>query len=214
MTTSTDRSMTQPRAADLWTTIVERRSVRAFSTEPVPRQPIEHAIEAAGWAPSPHGSQPWRFVVVESRTRRFALAEAMAATWREQLTMDRQDSAEVERRLGRSMERLQRAPVLVLVCLYLADTQSYPDPSRRSAEQTMAVQSLGAATQNLLLALHQQGLDAGWMCAPLFCPDVVRDTLGLDADHHPHALIPVGHAAAEPKRRPRRPVATLITDWQ
>lgn len=203
----------QPRTTDLWETIIGRRSVRAFSTQLIPRELIERAIEAAGWAPSPHGSQPWRFVVVESKERRYALADAMAETWRDQLTMDRQDPAELERRLARSMERLQRAPVLILVCLYLADTQDYPDPNRQSAEQTMAIQSLGAATQNLLLSLHQQGLDAGWMCAPLFCPDVVRDVLGLGVDHHPHALIPVGMAAADPKRRSRRPISKLVTSW-
>ena len=214
MTDTKGETSIAPRDTDLWATIVGRRSVRAFSTDPVAREVIERAIEAAGWAPSPHGSQPWRFVVVESKERRFALAEAMAGSWRDQLRLDGQDPAEVERRLARSMERLQLAPVLILVCLYLADTQVYPDPVRQAAEQTMAVQSLGAATQNLLLTLHQQGLDAGWMCAPLFCPNVVRDTLGLPADHHPHALIPVGRAAADPKRRPRRPVSTLITDWQ
>jgi F420 biosynthesis protein FbiB-like protein len=214
VTNAAKDNLITPRDPDLWTTIVGRRSVRAFSTQPVPRERIEHAIAAAGWAPSPHGSQPWRFVVVESKERRFALAEAMAGTWRDQLRLDGQDAAEVERRLGRSMERLQRAPVLILVSLYLADTQAYPDPIRQAVEQTMAIQSLGAATQNLLLTLHQQGLDAGWMCAPLFCPEVVRATLDLAADHHPHALIPVGRAAADPKRRPRRPLATLITDWQ
>ena len=214
MTHLLDDTALAPRDSDLWTTIVGRRSVRAFAVEPIPREPIERAIESAGWAPSPHGSQPWRFVVVETKERRFALAEAMAGTWRDQLTMDGQDPADLERRLARSMERLQRAPILILVCLYLSDTQTYPDPDRQAAEQTMAIQSLGAATQNLLLTLHQQGLDAGWMCAPLFCPDVVRDTLGLPADHHPHALIPVGRAAADPKRRSRRPLTTLITDWQ
>ncbi len=213
MTEPLDPDPIQPRAADLWSTIVGRRSVRAFSTGPIPLHLVEPAIEAAGWAPSPHGSQPWRFVVVASRERRYALAEAMAATWRDQLSLDGQDAAEVERRLGRSMERLQRAPVLILICLYLNDTQAYPDPERQAAEWTMAVQSLGAATQNLLLLLHQQGLDAGWMCAPLFCPEVVRDALGLAADHHPHALIPVGRAAADPKRRPRRAVSQLISAW-
>ncbi|MDQ4100403.1 MAG: nitroreductase family protein [Chloroflexota bacterium] len=213
MTESTDPDAIQPRAADLWSTVVGRRSVRAFSTRPVPLHLIERAIEAAGWAPSPHGSQPWRFVIVASQERRYALAEAMAVTWRDQLSLDGQDASEVERRLGRSMERLQRAPVLILICLYLADTQEYPDPVRQAAEWTMAVQSLGAATQNLLLLLHQQGLDAGWMCAPLFCPEVVRASLGLTDDHHPHALIPVGIAAADPKRRPRRAVSDLISAW-
>lgn len=78
----------------------------------------------------------------------------------------------------------------------------------------MAVQSLGAAIQNLLLEIYASGLDAGWMCAPLFCPDLVRENLGLPISLVPQALIPVGYAAKEPVRRPRRAVAELIASWE
>lgn len=190
-----------------------RRSVRAFRPDPVPRAIVEAAIAAAGWAPSPHGRQPWRFAVVESRERRFALAEAMAETWEAQLNLDGQDAAAVAHRLARSRERLETAPVLVAPCLYLDDLDVYPDADRQEAERLMAIQSFGAAVQNLLLSLYAAGLDAGWMCAPLFCPDVVRDALGLAPNLHPHALIPIGYAAKDPVRRPRRPLAELIVSW-
>jgi len=78
----------------------------------------------------------------------------------------------------------------------------------------MAVQSFGAAVQNLLLSLYSAGVDAGWMCAPLFVPEVVRDALGLAPELTPHALIAVGYAAADPVRRPRLPLDELIVDWR
>lgn len=202
------------RSQDLWTVIRERSSVRAFYTTSIPPESVRRAVEAAGWAPSPHGTQPWRFAVVESRSERLRLAEAMAETWRQQLRLDGQDENTVERRLVRSKERLERAPILVVMCLFLGDTDTYPDADRQDAEITMAIQSLGAAAQNFLLSLHADGLDAGWMCAPLFCPDVVRDTLGLQLDLQPHALFPVGRAAAPPTRRPRKSVDTLIVSWR
>ena len=62
------------------------------------------------------------------------------------------------------------APVLVLACLYLNDLDVYPDAERQEAERIMAIQSLGAAVQNLLLTIYSEGYDAGWMCAPLFVP--------------------------------------------
>jgi coenzyme F420-0:L-glutamate ligase/coenzyme F420-1:gamma-L-glutamate ligase len=191
-----------------------RRSVRAFQSRPVPRALVEEAIAAAGWAPSPHGRQPWRFVVVESQERRDALADAMAETWRAQLRLDGQDETIVEARLHKSRDRLQRAPVLIVPCLYLEGLDSYPDADRQHAEETMAVQSLGAAVQNLLLSLYAAGIDGGWMCAPLFCPDVVQAALGLDATLDPHALIAVGYASSDPVRRPRLPLDELIVDWQ
>ena len=204
----------RPGREELAALVQGRRSVRAFQTRPVAREIVEAAIAAAGWAPSPHGRQPWRFVVIESQVRREALAEAMAATWREQLQLDGQDEATVQARLAKSRDRLHRAPILILTCLYLSGLDVYPDPGRQAAEATMAVQSLGAAVQNLLLSLYASGVDGGWMCAPLFCPDVVRETLGLDPALEPHALIAVGYAAADPVRRPRLPLDELIVDWQ
>jgi coenzyme F420-0:L-glutamate ligase / coenzyme F420-1:gamma-L-glutamate ligase len=65
-----------------------------------------------------------------------------------------------------------------------------------------------------MLSLYSQGLDSGWMCAPLFCPEVVRDSLGLSVDLIPQALIPVGCAAKDPVRRPRLPLERLIVDWR
>jgi coenzyme F420-0:L-glutamate ligase/coenzyme F420-1:gamma-L-glutamate ligase len=204
----------RPGGEDLAALVRGRRSVRAFQARPVPRAVVEAAIAAAGWAPSPHGSQPWRFAVVERPERRAALAEAMAETWRAQLELDGQDAATVAHRLARSTERLTTAPVLVVPCLYLEDLERYPDADRQAAETTMAIQSFGAAIQNFLLTIYAAGLDSGWMCAPLFCPEIVRETLGLAPELVPHALLPVGYAAKDPVRRPRRPLAELIVSWE
>ncbi len=202
-----------PRSGDLASLVRGRRSVRSFSERPVSRGVIEDAIAAAGWAPSPHGRQPWRFAVVESAERRRALADAMAATWRDQLNLDGQSPEIVRHRLDRSRERLITAPVLVIPCLSLKELDVYPDADRQTAEATMAIQSLGAAIQNILLTVYAAGLDSGWMCAPLFCPDIVRDALELPETMTPHAILPIGYAAKDPVRRPRRPVDELIVAW-
>ncbi len=202
------------RPVELAALVRGRRSVRVLGPDPVPRALIERAIAAAGWAPSPHGRQPWRFVVIESLEAKRTLADAMAAEWTRQFTLDGQDATIVQIRLGKSRARILAAPVLVMPCLFLAELDEYPDAARQAAEETMAIQSLGAAVQNLLLTVYEAGFDAGWMCAPLFCPGVVREALGLDRALIPHALIPIGKAAAEPVRRPRRPLAELIVDWR
>jgi PPOX class probable F420-dependent enzyme len=201
------------RPDDLRSVVRDRRSVRSFLPDQVPATVVRNAIEAAGWAPSPHGRQPWRFAIVERPERRAGLADAMAATWDEQLRLDGQDEGIVRIRLEKSKHRLIEAPVLVIPCLYLADLDVYPDPDRQEAERVMAIQSIGSAIQNFLLSISASGFDAGWMCAPLFCPEVVRDYLELDAALTPHALLPVGKAAKDPVRRPRRPVDELIVDW-
>ena len=184
--------------------------MRAFQDRPVPRAALEEMIEAARWAPSPHGAQPWRFVVLTRPEAKRALAEAMGDEWRRTLAMDGEDEEVVTRRLRLSRQRIEQAPALILACLYLADLDRYPDPDRQRAEEIMAIQSLGAAIQNMLLAAYSLGLDTGWMCAPLFAQQTVRAALDLDASLIPHALIPVGYKAAEPRRRPHRPANELI----
>jgi coenzyme F420-0:L-glutamate ligase / coenzyme F420-1:gamma-L-glutamate ligase len=208
-----DLSTAAARPGDLPSLIRGRRSVRALLRDPVPRAVIERAISAAGWAPSPHGRQPWRFAVVESPERKLGLADAMSKSWAEQLRLDGQDESIVQIRLAKSRARLLNAPALVIVSLYLSDLDEYPDPDRQQAETTMAIQSTGAAIQNFLLSIYADGFDAGWMCAPLFCPEIVRDALGLAGDLIPHALLPVGKAAADPVRRPRRALNDLIVSW-
>jgi len=66
----------------------------------------------------------------------------------------------------------------------------------------------------MLLMAYDLGLDAGWMCAPLFCPEVVCEALELDRRLIPHALITVGYAAADPLRRERLPLSTLIVRFE
>ncbi len=190
-----------------------RRSVRAFQSRPVPREALEELLTAAAWAPSPHGRQPWRFIVLTRAEAKARLADAMGDDWRATLAQDGQPTEIVETRLRKSHERIREAPALVLACLYLDDLDRYPDGERQRAEETMAIQSLGAAIQNLLLAAYSMGLDTGWMCAPLFSPATVRAALDLPQSLIPHALIPVGYAARDPKRRPRRPLDELVVRW-
>ncbi len=187
-----------------------RRSVRKFQPRAVPRELIEQVLEAARWAPSPHGRQPWRFVVLTCQEVKLHLAEHMGETWQQQLQMDGQDAEIVNIRRAKSHQRILNAPAIIIACLYLEDLDSYPDEKRQADETIMAIQSLGAAIQNMLLMAYNLGLDTGWMCAPLFCPEIVCDALDLDKRLIPHALITLGYAAADPQRRERLPLDTLI----
>ena len=187
-----------------------RHVVRRFKPDEVPRALVEQTLETARWAPSPHGTQPWRFVVLTKPERKLRLADAMSAEWQRNLEMDGESADVVRKRLQNSRSRILNTPVLVIPCLYLSDLHSYPDPMRKEAEVTMAVQSLGAAVQNMLLSAYSLGLDTGWMCAPLFCPDVVCESLDMPDGFTPHALIQMGYGAADPPRREHRGLGELV----
>jgi nitroreductase len=77
----------------------------------------------------------------------------------------------------------------------------------------MAAQSVGAALQNVMLAAHARGLATCWLCAPLFCPEVVVATLGLAPALYPQALLTLGYPAAPPPPRDRLPLGSLLVHW-
>jgi F420 biosynthesis protein FbiB-like protein len=210
-TQSEHRPITLPVRTDTLASLLQnRRSVRKFQSRPVSRELIEQLIESARWAPSPHGRQPWRFVVLTRQEPKLQLANRMGDTWQQNLRMDGQEAEIVLIRLEKSRQRILNAPVIIIPCLYLEDLDRYPDEHRQSDEKTMAIQSIGAAIQNMLLMAYDLGLDAGWMCAPLFCPEVVCEALDLDKRLIPQALITIGYAAADPHRRERLPLSSLI----
>jgi coenzyme F420-0:L-glutamate ligase / coenzyme F420-1:gamma-L-glutamate ligase len=189
--------------------ISRRRSIRRYRAEPVPAELVEQLLTAASWAPSAHNRQPWRFVVMTGAETRHRLATAMGNRLRQDLTADNVPEAVIAKDVGRSYRRITQAPLLILLCLTMADMDSYPDARRQQNEWIMATQSTAMAGQNLLLAAHALGLGACWMCAPLFCPDVVARTLDLPPDWQPQALITAGYPA-ESKTKERRPLSSSV----
>ncbi|GAB4157555.1 MAG: nitroreductase family protein [Candidatus Promineifilaceae bacterium] len=183
-----------------------RRSIRRYQSQPVPAGMIEQLLTAAIWAPSAHNRQPWRFAIIQTEAVKHRLAAAMGARLRADLAADGAPPELIEQDANRSYQRITTAPVLVLLCLSLEDMDVYPDAARRQNEWVMAVQSTAMAGQNLLLAAHALGLGACWMCAPLFCPDVVQRALELPASWQPQGLITLGYPA-ENRAKNRRPLA-------
>lgn len=184
------------RAQAVLATITERRSLRRYRPEPVPEAILRMVLDAGIRAPSAHNRQPWRFALV-SRESRDKLAKAMGARLRADLEADHVPEVVIAQDVNRSYERITLAPVLIVLCLSMADMDHYPDQRRQENERIMAIQSTAMAGQNLLLAAHALGLGACWMCAPLFVPDIVRDTLELPPDWEPQGMITMGFTDQE-----------------
>ncbi|MEI2608459.1 MAG: nitroreductase family protein [Candidatus Promineifilaceae bacterium] len=189
--------------------VTTRRSIRRYRPDPVPLELVHALLAAATFAPSAHNRQPWRFVVLQTTATRHRLAAAMGAKLRADLQADGITPERIEQDVGRSYQRLTNAPVLILVCLTMQDMDSYPDAQRQHHEWTMATQSVAMAGQTLLLAAHAQGLGACWVCAPLFCPEVVQQALALPSQWQPQGLITLGYPA-ETKVKERAPIESRV----
>ena len=187
-------------AADVLTA---RRTVREFTSEPVSPDAVRRAIAAAITAPAPHHSQPWRFAVLESAQARIRLLDDMLAAWQADLSADRFTPEQIARRVRRG-DPLRKAPLIIVPCLAADAAHTYPDARRNAAERTMFVVAMGAAIENLLVALAVEGLGSCWISSTLFCREIATQSLGLPPDWEPMGAIGVGHPAAPAPDRPDR----------
>ncbi len=187
-----------------------RRSIRRYTGESVPAEVIEGLLRAAMWAPSAHGRQPWRWVVVTELEAKQRLARAMGARLRADRLAEGDAPEAIEAIIARSYGRLTSAPALVVACSTLAGLEIVPGSRQWQGEHAMAMQSVAAAIENLLLAARAAGLGACWICAPLFCPETVREVLALPEDWEAQALVTLGFAAETKTPSPRLPMDEVV----
>ena len=99
---------------------------------------------------------------------------------------------------------IARSPLIVVPCLVTDAAHDYADERRRSSEQAMFTVAMGAAVQNLLIALAVDGLGSAWISSTLFCQDVAARAMALPDGGRPVGAIAVGHPAEKARSRPPR----------
>ncbi len=194
----------------VYKTVRIRRSVHRYLSKDVADDVLWRILDAARWAPSAHNAQPWRFVVIKDPAIKLKLAEAMAKEWDKNMDEDSVPLKDRNRLIRASIEQFTHPPTLIIVCLTMEDMDMYLDKRRQMAEYVMAIQSVAAGIQNLLLAADAEGLGTCWFCAPLFCPETVRETLDIPEQITPQALVTLGYPAEEPKAPPRKPLEKVV----
>ena len=145
------------RAASFYAEMNRRRTVRDFSTEPVPRDIIETCLRAAGCAPSGANQQPWRFVAIANPGIKRAIREAAETEEREfysRRATDEWRAALAPLGTDAAKPFLETAPWLIAIFY-----EAYAvNESGVRAKRYYPMDSVGIATGILLAALHHAGL--------------------------------------------------------
>jgi nitroreductase len=166
----------------------KRRMVRHFTGEPVPRETVERILDMARHAPSAGYTQGQAFVVVTQPDLKKQIADLCG----EQFYVERGWEPWIS-----------QAPVLVIPCTSEeAYHKRYREPDKINDDGTEIVwpvpywfMDVGCAVENLLLAVVDEGLAAGFAGAHDL--EALRALLGIPDEMTPVGVIPVGHGAPD-----------------
>jgi iodotyrosine deiodinase len=171
-----------------------RRSVRMFSSKPIPREVIDNLIRIAASAPSGAHKQPWTFCVVESQEYKKQIREAAEKEEYENYNSRMSDEWLNDLKpfgTDWNKEFLEEAPYLIVVF-----KRSYNVTQEGAKTKNYYVnESVGIACGFLLQAIHQMGLvSLTHTPSPM---NFLSALLQRPKNEKPFLLIPVGYPAED-----------------
>jgi nitroreductase len=180
------------------------------------------AIELATWAPNGSNQQNWHFYLILNRDTIGAIADAVQSSADQIDSWAKSDgSTSATARQGKS-GFFRTAPAAIAVAS--SQYQSSRDDVLAAHEKTepraaqirqwrnvanSRIQSVASAIAYLLLILHQIGLGAVWMTAPIQAKGEIEKILKVPAEFDIIAFIPIGYPAETPSPGKRRPVGEI-----
>ena len=181
------------RAREFYDFCSRRRTVREFSSKPVPQELLETLIRTAGTAPSGANKQPWRFVVVTEASLkhqiRIAAEKEEKESYEHRMPQEWLDDLAA---LGTDWHKefLEIAPALIV-----AFSVDYEKEGERTRKNYYVKESVGLACGFLLAAIHNAGLvSLTHTPSPM---NFLQKILDRPANEKPFLLIPVGYPAEE-----------------
>jgi len=170
---------------DTFQVIKSRRSVRKFLDRKIPDVVLYAILEAGNAAPAAGNHPNWKFIIVEDKETKKAIARAaLKQDW------------------------IAQAPVIVVAC---SDPASLVREYGAKARETFAAHNVAAAIQNMLLAAANFGIGSTWIGA--FAETPIRKECRIPDNIDIIAVIPFGYAAERPVP-PSRPYFADVLFWE
>lgn len=168
----------------------QRRSVRTFSEENIPREVIENLIKTASTAPSGAHKQPWTFCVVSDSNLKKKIRDAAEAEERESYEKrmsERWKDDLVPLATDANKPFLEEAPYLIVLCKKAFDY----DNDGNKINNYYVNESVGIAAGMLITAIHNAGLvTLTHTPSPM---NFLTDLLERPKNERAFLLLPVGY---------------------
>ncbi len=185
-------------------TIRQRRTIKQFLPQPLPRAVLQELIELAVWAPNHRMTEPWRFYVLDDAAR--AQLGEIAAQIAIEKIVGNGGALDLAGRKGEEAAATWRAvPTLLYVTMV------------RGANPEIDEENYGAvccAVQNFALAAHAAGIGTSWSSGAVAAAPALHRLVGASDDERMVGLIRVGYldpALSPPKSR--RMAGHELTTW-
>jgi nitroreductase len=205
---------------ELFKVIQGRKSIRRFKSTPVPEEDVKRILDAGRLAPSANNTQPWRFAVIRDKMLLQKMADA-AREMVDRMLPFAEDDKQAQRLAAYKSSYytfFENAPVVIAVFMekYSAGTDRLLAKMGYSAGDIMrlrplpGLQSVSAAIQNMLLAVHSLGYGSCWMTGPLVAQEAFEKLLGYGKETYIAALLPIGVPDEDPPARKRKPLEEVV----
>lgn len=183
------------RASEFYQVAAARRTLRFFSTNPVPKEVIREIIRAAGTAPSGAHTEPWTFVAISDPTTKSKIRDII----------EKEEEINYKKRMGIKWttdltplktnwikEYITTAPYLILVF-----KQTYGIlPNGQKKTHYYHEMSVSIACGILITAIQYTGL-VTLTSTPMNCGPAIRSLLGRPFNEKLVLLLPVGYPAED-----------------
>jgi nitroreductase len=191
----------------LLSVIRTRRSVRVYKGGKVSDGQLESILEAARWAPSGANTQPWEFVVTRDRKKMKRVREIYANEWKQRKL---EDPVHYK---GLKKDYVGDVSVLVLVCGDARTKQVYLTTRQAGDREKLFQASIANAVQQMMLAAACMNLGTVWVSVREEVEAELRALFEVPDELRLLWVVPIGHARAWPKAKPRRSSAAF-THWE
>ncbi|GAB4464523.1 MAG: hypothetical protein OHK0029_34530 [Armatimonadaceae bacterium] len=185
--------------------IAHRRSmgIARLKPDPVPREMVEKALEAANWAPNHGETEPWRFTVFTGDSRG-PLGEAFAEAYR--IATEEREETVQPRAYEAHRLKVWSAPVWVSIGMTPAQLA---DGSLKMTEEEEHL-AVGCAVQNFHLVVAAMGLGGMWLSNFTMTHPHVAQFLGLEPPSRLMGFFPLGYPQIECPLGERTPLKSKV----
>ena len=191
--------------------IIDRRSIRKYKPDPIPKTIIEDMIKAGMLAPSSKNRQPWKFIVATGNAKDAALEAMQRGLQREKDAPFLPESAKYLNGAENTLRIMRQAPVIIFVVNPLGINFHRTLTVEERIYELCNAQSVGAAIENMALTATERGLGCLWICDTYFAYKELSDWLATDGELL--AAMAVGYADEAPSARPRNNINDVV-EWK